>query len=536
MRYEQAGANLMCAIGLVCVLGGCGGGSSGGGGGGSDGDNPDPGDGNTITVSGTISGAQGGVTLALNGRAQSFASPDFSFTHRLANGAAYTVSFVRTDNGQSCRVENGAGIANENVSGISVVCLPLNPEIRFSDARFEGNLAMGDFNSDDHLDAALVLDTLPEHPSGSGNKILRIMWGNGAGAFTQGPEYAVTNHVETPAVADLNDDGIDDLIVPQGDNVMRYLGQSGANPVLQSGFVFYSHSMGRLFALDATGDGHQDFLTWNAGPCGNATHSNCAFFWTFPGLGDGSFGDMITSGSYVEAVTVPEVIALGFFRAWTMITGDFDGDQTTDLLTLTLPTVMVNDYPDWPDEHIRLAVFSGNGDGSFSYPDQTQALPLDLNGGTNSLNVASRPLTQGDIDLDGDLDIAIASAQSFVMIMHNDGSGVFTQGQNVNVGDEPVQIALVDLNLDGFMDLVSANQSSKTLGISWGQSDGSFGMRGEAETRFTERQLDNRTLFGDMVIVDLDGNSYPDIVFADADSRKEGFAPGSLQLIMNPGL
>lgn len=288
--------------------------------------------------------------------------------------------------------------------------------------------------------------------------------------------------------------------------------------------VSYWDRLARLYALDVTGDGSDDIVSFNFQPGNNGIFD---FFATLPGDGDGTLGAVIGSGSYLDATNDPLINQLGFFGASTMSIADYNGDNLPDIISLSSG-----------DDNVMLGFWGGNGDGSFSYPSALQSLPEELHVGDIFVptGAALRPLSHGDIDLDGDLDLAIGSSTNFVLLMINDGNGNFSESDRVIVGDDPVRVALVDLDLDGLLDIVSANQESKTLGISWGQSDGSFGERGDTEERFTERLLDSDTQFGDLLIVDIDKNGYPDILYAESASEKDGFADGSVQIILNPGL
>lgn len=84
-------------------------------------------------------------------------------------------------------------------------------------------------------------------------------------------------------------------------------------------------------------------------------------------------------------------------------------------------------------------------------------------------------------------------------------------------------------------DIIAYNDTIKNLSMSWGLPDGSFGGMDD-EDKFTQQLFDNRTIIGDLIIRDFDENGYPDIAFADQGSHKDGFATGSVQLIMNPGM
>jgi hypothetical protein len=82
---------------------------------------PDP----TYSVSGTVSGLSGSVTLQNNGgdNLVRATNGDFSFATELASGAAYNVTVAVAPTGQTCAVDNGAGnISDADITNVSVTC------------------------------------------------------------------------------------------------------------------------------------------------------------------------------------------------------------------------------------------------------------------------------------------------------------------------------------------------------------------------------------------------------------------------------
>ena len=64
----------------------------------------------------------------------------------------------------------------------------------------------------------------------------------------------------------------------------------------------------------------------------------------------------------------------------------------------------------------------------------------------------------GDVDGDGDLDFLTANNGSDnVSVRLNDGSGNFSGTTNVGVGSQPVSVAFGDVDGDGDLDLLAAN-------------------------------------------------------------------------------
>lgn len=524
MWDKDSGTKRFCAALLTLALGAC---SNGGSSGDKNVDPVDPG-GNggdngggalSYTVGGTITGLEGQVTLSLNGEEERFTASPFTFTARVEEGRAYGVGFVGSDTGQICTMSNNAGTASGNVTDILVTCSALLTEIRFVDGLVYGHLAAGDYNGDGDTDLVVGIRGNEFHTGGGNVYPLRIMWGNGAGGFTQGPDLtAIRHHYSWIGMSlqsvNTNNDGIDDLAIltPQGLEV--YTGQAAGDPVRVNNIAPYSAGM--LFPADVTQDGNEDYVSLYAG-------LGIEFFGVLPGNGDAGFSDPIRSGSLIDSQSND----LGFFGAVNMTLADFNGDLLPDVLSVSAG-----------QESVMLGFFAGNGDGTFAYPSALQAMPTDLHTGQNlgTTEGALRAIAHGDIDLDGDRDLVIASSTDFVLVLLNDGVGNFTEGARVITGLEPVRVALADLNFDGRLDLIAANQGAKTLSISWGLSDGSFGNRGDGDDEFFESQLDNRTDFTDLVIADFDNNALLDIAISERDSRLDGFGAGSVKIILNPGM
>ncbi len=86
-------------------------------------------------------------------------------------------------------------------------------------------------------------------------------------------------------------------------------------------------------------------------------------------------------------------------------------------------------------------------------------------------------LVAEDFNLDGKPDFAVTNVGSNnLTILLGNGDGIFTQpaGSPINVGSAPINVVAYDLNLDGKLDLVVANNESSNLTILLGDGNGSF--------------------------------------------------------------
>jgi hypothetical protein len=86
-------------------------------------------------------------------------------------------------------------------------------------------------------------------------------------------------------------------------------------------------------------------------------------------------------------------------------------------------------------------------------------------------------ITVGDLDEDGNLDLAVANTDSnSVIIFRGAGDGTFAaDAPRFTVGKNPNSIALADFNADGHLDLVTANFGDNTVTVRLGNGSGSFG-------------------------------------------------------------
>ncbi|MHC4427324.1 MAG: FG-GAP-like repeat-containing protein, partial [Planctomycetota bacterium] len=83
----------------------------------------------------------------------------------------------------------------------------------------------------------------------------------------------------------------------------------------------------------------------------------------------------------------------------------------------------------------------------------------------------------GDLDDDGDLDLAVANRLSTdVSVLMNNGDGTFAEDVIYPVtGIEPWHVATGDLDGDLDLDLVVSKKISNDISILWNSGDGTFG-------------------------------------------------------------
>ncbi|MDE0961238.1 MAG: FG-GAP-like repeat-containing protein [Planctomycetota bacterium] len=225
--------------------------------------------------------------------------------------------------------------------------------------------------------------------------------------FPGGHPTDITNAL---AVADVNRDGIDDLV--QGcHGINRIWLGDGAGSWLASPQLFPSDVTHSVLLDDFDRDGDLDLVSGNSTGRYNRIWIND---------GSGLFSD---SGQ-----------VLGVMEARSLASGDIDGDGDADLLIGMTGSGPIG-FPD--------AIWINDGLGQFSAADSpdTEA--------TATLAVAL-----GDLDLDGDLDLVTASATGLRVQWNVDGvfSAPLSLGNSYHDS-----VVLIDVDGDGDLDLLSAS-------------------------------------------------------------------------------
>jgi len=155
-----------------------------------------------------------------------------------------------------------------------------------------------------------------------------------------------------------------------------------------------------------------------------------------------------------------------------------------------------------------VAVFLGNGDGSFSGP-------VDNNLGTFPVAIAL-----GDFDRDGILDfvtIDYFTNQADVSLGNGDGS--FEDPVPYPIGSGPYGVTTADFNGDGFVDIAAVNDNTNTMSVLLGNGDGTFQPQKVYQTG-------NQVEF--VTAGDLNGDGFPDLIVAN-------FSDSTVGVFLNKG-
>ena len=328
------------------------------------------------------------------------------------------------------------------------VALPLFAVISYPPPTFVNTgsgpfaITVADFNGDCAPDFA----TADQFANG-----VTVRFGDGAGGFPTAATYTGFAQPQSIVSADFNNDGAPDLAVGNtvsivGDTVgytVSILLNDGSGAFTPGTSVTTSGNARWLATADIDGDGNVDLFVSDA----LATPYGVRLY---TGNGNGTFA-------------APSVIATDTHTPGAMVLVDLDGDGDLDLAT------SMGD---------ATGIYLGNGNGTFAAPAYL-LYPDPINGADGACHIAA-----ADIDHDGDIDLATVAGNVVggATVFRNNGNATFTRSQfkmPINPTN-PIFVALADLDGDGNIDIVSANQSGCTpegsnLSARPGNGDGTFG-------------------------------------------------------------
>ncbi len=285
----------------------------------------------------------------------------------------------------------------------------------------------------------------------------------GSGAFASFVDIAATNP-QNIVTADLNNDGIVDILSPGAANVATYYIGNGDGTFRAPISLTSVNTFSILRAADVNGDGVMDII--GGGGFGGAQVS------IFLGNSNGSYSSERT---YAGAANSRDLQL-----------ADLNNDGKLDL-------VQVNQVGP------SLLVLMGNGDGSFTSAT-TQTAAASVSG-----------LQVFDVNGDGILDLldTNAGASDTIGIYIGNGNGTFLARATLLTGDNPVKLEFADLNRDGFMDLVTTDNASTYVSVFMGNGDGTFKPR----TSYSVGSIPYGLALGDFT-----GDGIPDIAEVDSGS------------------
>lgn len=336
-------------------------------------------------------------------------------------------------------------------------------------------------------------------------------------SYSDGFAPISTNRPANPpyaaVAADVNRDGKMDLVSVCGDfgvDTLTVLTNDGTGVFVPSQTNVVGWKPVSVTAADVNGDGWVDLITANNN-LGNLTILTNDGHGGFVEASSPDVGGLGSYPSFVTAVDVNRdgkmdlVCAIGANNTLLVLTNDGGGGFAA------ASSVAVGNNP------VFIATADVNGDGAVDLISANQwenTLTVLTNDGHGVFAVcATIPVDQGptslataDVNHDGAVDLICANLYSqfhTLTVLTNDGRGGFATASTPSVDGAPVSVVAGDVNQDGWVDLISANQDSKTFTVLTNDGLGGFAFAAN---------LPSGAAMIALLAADVNGDQRPDLV------------------------
>lgn len=385
------------------------------------------------------------------------------------------------------------------------------------------SVTTGDFNGDGRLDVA----------AGSLNlSNLAILLNTGGGALAAPMVTNYPNPISGIAAADLNNDSKVDIAASFGDTTYGKIGAllgSGSGSFAVQPFVFVSGQPQRLAIGDVNGDSIPDAATIQfdspnisvvlSDGTGGFTPTRIFIVGkVIPGLVIGRFdndtnGDICVPVHDQDTINIIHGDGAGGFTApesykqlagpYGVATGDFNNDSLPDIASVMAGSVSGISG--------KIAISTGQPGGGFVVTSYLTGTNLQFD---NLWPVVA------DINNDGFDDVLALNTQLDYGTVYYGSAGGFTTSATFGTVGSPIAAAAVDLNMDGRLDIATANALTNKVSVLL-QNPGSGG--GHAPAVYYSTASNPRGL----VSFDFNGDGIPDVATANLSAGNVGVLLGS---------
>lgn len=263
---------------------------------------------------------------------------------------------------------------------------------------------------------------------------ISVFKNNGNGSFSAKVDYATHFPPTSVAASDLDLDGHPDLAVSLdiGNKVLVF-GNNGDGTFGPEVSYPLGRSLYAIAAADFDGDLAQDLA-----------------------VAGGTKVSILRNDGY--GIFEPQVDYQTGTAIGGLLTADLDGDGDQDLA----------------GHGGGLLILTNDGSGNFAVTSAHNHNAM-ATAALHEFSSSSKLIAAGDLDNDGDPDLALSDAyDAGVMILKNNGSGVFSDYGEYYIGTTPNSIFISDLDWDGDKDLVVPYTSGNSVAILKNNGDGTF--------------------------------------------------------------
>jgi len=317
---------------------------------------------------------------------------------------------------------------------------------------------------------------------------ISVLPGDGAGHVGFAGLYGAGRYTHSVTSADFDGDGRADLATANlSSNDVSVLLNDGAG-----GFrAEVRHPVGDsptwITSGDVNGDGKADLVTAN--------------------LGGGTVSVLLGDGHGGFAAAQDFGVGEGFQTPYAVTLGDANGDGKLDIATAN--TNIAND---------SASVLLGDGTGQFG---PALMMPVGDQGVFSPQGVVL-----ADVTGDGKADLVTANlAADNLSLFVGDGAGGFAAATHIATGPGPTMVAAADVTGDGKVDLVVLNQPEQAVEVLVGDGAGGFSIPSSYAIYPEVEQMEFKPWPWGMAVVDVDGDGKLDIVTANTQNDTVSVLP-----------